>query len=72
MGRGWNNQLVAYNISANEWEWPETNGHTPSPRAAFAGFRISSRVYVFGGRLRETRMNDLYFLDLETMIWSEK
>ncbi len=72
MGRGWNNQLVAYNIDANKWEWPETNGQTPSPRAALAGFRCRSRVFIFGGRLQETRLNDLYVLDLNSMSWSEK
>lgn len=98
-GRGWNNQLVAYNSDSNEWEWPETRGQAPCPRAALAGcskkpatytcnfkftrlwtnnfklyigFRSGSRVYIFGGRLRDTRMNDLYFLDLQTMTWSEK
>lgn len=72
MGRGWNNQLVAYNIDGNKWEWPETNGQTPSPRAALAGFQCRSLVYLFGGRLQGTRLNDLYVLDLKSMSWSEK
>ena len=72
MGRGWNNQLVAYNIDGNIWEWPEMKGRTPSPRAALAGFRFGSRVYIFGGRLRDTRLNDLYMLDMNSMSWSEK
>ncbi|XP_059350444.1 kelch domain-containing protein 2-like [Daphnia carinata] len=71
MGRGWNNQLVAYNIDANKWEWPETSGLPPSPRAALAGFRCQSLVYIFGGRLQGTRLNDLYVLDLKSMSWSE-
>lgn len=72
MGRGWNNQLVAYNIEYNKWEWPETNGRTPSPRAALAGFLRESRVFIFGGRLQEERMNDLYVFDMDSMTWSEK
>ena len=72
MGRGWNNELVAYNIKSNRWERPETKGEKPSPRAALAGFRSHSQVYVFGGRLLEERMNDLYTLDLKTMTWSDK
>ncbi|XP_046648051.1 kelch domain-containing protein 2-like isoform X2 [Daphnia pulicaria] len=71
MGRGWNNQLIAYNIDGNKWERPETNGQTPSPRAALAGFQCRSRVYVFGGRLQGARLNDLYVLDLMSMSWSE-
>jgi Galactose oxidase, central domain len=74
MGRGWNNQLVAYNIDCNEWEWPLTTGQPPCPRAALAGFKSDSenKVYIFGGRLQRTRMNDLYALDLTTMRWSTK
>lgn len=72
MGRGWSNQLVAYNVDRNKWEWPLTNGQTPSPRAALAGFKCQSIVYIFGGRLQEARMNDLHFLDLKSMTWSEK
>ena len=72
MGRGWNNELVAYDIRSNRWERPETKGSKPSPRAALAGFQSQSRVYVFGGRLLEERMNDLYILDLKTMTWSDK
>lgn len=72
MGRGWNNQLVAYNPDQNKWEWPETKGQTPSPRAALAGFQCQSRVYIFGGRLQENRLNDLYVLDMNSMSWSEK
>jgi len=71
MGRGWNNELVAYDIRSNRWERPETKGSKPSPRAALAGFQSQSRVYVFGGRLLEERMNDLYILDLKTMTWSD-
>ena len=74
---------ASYNIIENKWEWPETIGQPPSPRASsagkvkrlilcniialnsrlftfsFAGFLCDSRFYIFGGRLKDTRMNDL-------------
>lgn len=71
-GRGWNNQLVMYDIEKNLWERPKTFGKRPSPRAAMAGFRENDKVYIFGGRLLNTRMNDLYVLDLLSMNWSEE
>lgn len=72
VGRGWNNQLVAYNIDSNEWEWPKTSGRAPSPRAALSGFLCESKVYIFGGRFKRTRMNDLHILDMDSMKWSGK
>lgn len=71
-GRGWNNQLVKYDIQRNLWERPTTVGKRPSPRAAMAGFQEAGKVYIFGGRLLNIRMNDLYVLDMASMSWSEE
>lgn len=68
--RGWNNQLVAYNIEEDCWEWPVTKGPIPSPRAAHAADITGSRVYLFGGRLKQIRNNELHCLNMETMMWS--
>ncbi|XP_063217014.1 kelch domain-containing protein 1-like isoform X2 [Bacillus rossius redtenbacheri] len=68
--RGWNNQLVAYDITSNRWEWPQSKGPTPRPRAAHAADISGSCVYVFGGRLGMIRVNDLYCLHLDTLTWS--
>ena len=51
--RGWNNQLIIYDPSKNEYTWPTTHGKPPSPRAAHVttidpDLRI---VYLFGGIL---------------------
>lgn len=68
--RGWNNALVRYNVKLNRWEWPETRGTPPSPRAACAGGVLGDCVYIFGGRTIHRRMNDLHQLNLKTMTWT--
>ncbi|XP_021936082.1 kelch domain-containing protein 2-like isoform X2 [Zootermopsis nevadensis] len=68
--RGWNNQLVVYNPVNNSWEWPKVQGPTPSPRAAHAADISGHKVYVFGGRIGNTRNNDLHCLDMDSMMWS--
>ncbi|PSN36875.1 Kelch domain-containing protein 2 [Blattella germanica] len=70
--RGWNNQLVVYNPKTNEWEWPKIRGPAPSPRAAHAADITGSKVFVFGGRLGNTRNNELHCLDLDKLSWSGK
>ena len=51
-GRGWNNQLVIYDPSTNEYIWPKTCGNEPSPRAAHAmAIDPDQKIaYVFGGK----------------------
>nr|CAD7462712.1 unnamed protein product [Timema tahoe] len=70
MPRGWNNQLVVYNTVTNCWEWPKMKGPTPSPRAAHAADITGHKAFVFGGRFKHRRTNDLHSLDLETHTWS--
>ncbi|OXB64050.1 hypothetical protein ASZ78_001670 [Callipepla squamata] len=55
------------------FEFDETSfwGKTPSPRAAHACATVGNRGFVFGGRYRESRMNDLYYLNLDTWEWNE-
>ena len=70
--RGWSNQLVCYNTSTNKWEWPVTMGPAPSPRAAHSVAIVGDMAYVFGGRHLNTRLNDLYSLNLTTMRYGSK
>ncbi|XP_077995354.1 kelch domain-containing protein 2-like [Glandiceps talaboti] len=69
-GRGWNNHLFAYCLDTNQWNEVKTTGPCPSPRAAYSGDVIGNRLFIFGGRLNQTRMDDLHCLNLETMQWS--
>lgn len=68
--RGWIDQLVYYDIDTNQWVWPDTTGPKPTPRAAHSADVTGDKVYIFGGRYREVRMNDLHCLDLLTNAWS--
>ncbi|XP_068236512.1 kelch domain-containing protein 2-like isoform X2 [Palaemon carinicauda] len=68
--RGWNDQLVYYDIDTNTWVWPQTYGPRPSPRAAHTADIVGDTVYVFGGRFKNDRMNDLHCLNLTTSRWS--
>ncbi|XP_069999697.1 kelch domain-containing protein 2 isoform X2 [Penaeus vannamei] len=68
--RGWIDQLVYYDIDTNQWVWPDTTGPKPTPRAAHSADVAGDKVYIFGGRYREVRMNDLHCLDLLSNAWS--
>lgn len=69
--RGWNNQLACYDPDTKEWSYPEVGGEWPCPRAAHAGAKVGSNVFIFGGRDGEVRMNDFWRLDLQSMRWSQ-
>ena len=69
-GFGWNNQVHVLDCSdVLVWNQPDCKGDTPCPRAAFAVSQIGSTGYLFGGRFKDDRRNDLYSIDLETYIW---
>jgi N-acetylneuraminic acid mutarotase len=70
--RGWINQFLCYDPEENNWSWPSTKGPTPLPRAAHAADIQNGKVYIFGGRLMDERMNALISLDMETMRWTDK
>ena len=71
---GWNNQLVMYNPRLNELSWPKVKGDIPCPRAAHVTVcnDNTGNVYLFGGRFRSQRLNDLYIgnFDLSTEIFT--
>lgn len=45
-------------------------GQKPSARAAHSAVRFGCKVFIFGGRHMNLRLNDLHCLDLSTMTWS--
>ncbi|KAK2858795.1 hypothetical protein Q5P01_003415 [Channa striata] len=58
---------------ARGWSIPEIKGDGPSPReshtsVAYTGHG-SPKIYIFGG-MQGCRLNDLWQLDLDTMVWS--
>uniref|UniRef100_A0AAV2JGQ5 Kelch domain-containing protein 2 n=1 Tax=Knipowitschia caucasica TaxID=637954 RepID=A0AAV2JGQ5_KNICA len=70
-GRGWNNHVHVLDLETQSWSQPITTGPAPSPRAAHACATLGNRGYVFGGRFKNYRLNDLHYLDLETWEWHE-
>ncbi|XP_057296907.1 kelch domain-containing protein 2-like isoform X1 [Hydractinia symbiolongicarpus] len=71
-GFGWNNHLFSLECSENlKWKQPTCIGRRPRPRAAFAATQIGTKGYLFGGRFKDERRDDLFCLDLETFEWQE-
>lgn len=68
--RGWNNQLCVFDFTTMQWSVPDTMGPTPSARAAHTAVRFDSKVYIFGGRHSNIRLNDVHCLDLNSLAWS--
>lgn len=69
--RGWNNHVHLLNLDSFTWSRIVPTGKCPSPRAAHACATIGNRGYTFGGRYRDSRMNDLYYLNFDTWEWHE-
>ncbi|KAK9533815.1 hypothetical protein VZT92_008910 [Zoarces viviparus] len=69
--RGWNNHIHVLDLETSTWSQPNTRGNAPSPRAAHACATVGNRGYVFGGRYKNYRLNDLYYIDLDTWEWHE-
>uniref|UniRef100_A0A674N681 Kelch domain containing 2 n=1 Tax=Takifugu rubripes TaxID=31033 RepID=A0A674N681_TAKRU len=70
-GRGWNNHIHILDLETSTWSQPITTGSRPLPRAAHACATVGNRGYVFGGRYKNYRLNDLYYIDLDTWVWHE-
>ncbi|XP_061173538.1 uncharacterized protein LOC133182704 [Saccostrea echinata] len=68
--RGWNNQLCVFDVTTMEWSIPDNVGPKPSARAAHTAVRFGSKVYIFGGRHLNLRLNDVHCLDLNSLSWS--
>ena len=66
-GGGWHNALVSYSSQTNSFQWPSFTGALPSPRAGAAVCSAGQEVFIFGGRSRQRRLNDLYRLDLVSL-----
>lgn len=69
--RGWNDHVHILDTETFIWSQPITTGKPPSPRAAHACATVGNKGFVFGGRYRDARMNDLHYLNLDTWEWNE-
>ncbi|XP_075874158.1 kelch domain-containing protein 2 isoform X2 [Nelusetta ayraudi] len=70
-GRGWNNHVHILDLETSTWSQPVTTGNRPLPRAAHACATVGNRGYVFGGRYKDYRLNDLYYINLDTWEWHD-
>uniref|UniRef100_A0A914L7Q0 Uncharacterized protein n=1 Tax=Meloidogyne incognita TaxID=6306 RepID=A0A914L7Q0_MELIC len=73
MGTCWNNQLIYYDLIKECWAEKEQGGKRPSARAAAASVHAEeiNQVFIFGGRHNQSRLNDLYCLDLGSFVWTQ-
>ncbi|KAM9786824.1 kelch domain-containing protein 1-like [Syngnathus typhle] len=68
---GWNNEVHIFDPTQSSWTRPQTHGRAPAPRAAQACTMLGNRGYICGGRVKETRTNDIHCLDFDSWTWSE-
>lgn len=57
--------------SKYNWKRLKTCGVTPLPRSSAAIFKYYRKLYIFGGKLERTGLNDLHSLDLDGYNWEE-
>ncbi|KAK2500500.1 hypothetical protein MC885_008933, partial [Smutsia gigantea] len=68
---GWHNDVHIFDTKTQSWFQPEIKGGIPpQPRAAHTCAVLGNKGYIFGGRVLQTRMNDLHYLNLDTWTWS--
>ncbi|KAI6652125.1 Kelch domain-containing protein 2 isoform X1 [Oopsacas minuta] len=66
---GWNNEFYRYDLLTAEWTNQELKGHFPPPTAASTLTRAGDKAYLVAGRNPPDRVDDVYVLDLITMVW---
>ncbi|KAK3093804.1 hypothetical protein FSP39_020423 [Pinctada imbricata] len=62
--RGWNNQLLEYDISKKKWV------RHLAPGQHMQAAQVRNKVYIFGGRYQMERLNDLHFVEVDNLQWS--
>ncbi|XP_001098337.2 kelch domain-containing protein 1 isoform X2 [Macaca nemestrina] len=68
---GWHNDVHIFDTKTQTWFQPEIKGGVPpQPRAAHTCAVLGNKGYIFGGRVLQTRMNDLHYLNLDNWTWS--
>ncbi|KAM3719644.1 Kelch domain-containing protein [Dirofilaria immitis] len=72
----WNNQLLIFDPDPGKqlnWTLAKVGGTVPSARAASACTFLENfdSILLFGGRNKNQRLNDLYLLNLSSLIWTQ-
>lgn len=63
------NDVHFFDLNAGTWSQATVSGTVPSPREGAAIAALDNKLYVFGGR-NTFCLNDLFVLDVETLVWS--
>lgn len=59
-----------YDVSQNTWTVVKTRGQVPSARGGCSAVLAGGAIWLFGGEDMKRRLqNDVYMLDLSTMVW---
>ena len=68
---GWNNQLLSFDPSSQEWTNPKSTGAIPSPRLNYAVTTVGRNVWLHGGCGRGVVFDELYKLNMSSLIWTQ-
>ena len=69
--KGWNNQLLSFNPSSQEWTNPKSTGAIPSPRHNHAVTIVGRNVWLYGGGRFGVVFDELYKLNMSSLIWTQ-
>ena len=67
---GFNNQLHTFNPNTSVWMNVQSTGTIPSPRAAHSTAKLNRSIFMYGGKL-DTLSNELFELNLESLVWTQ-
>ena len=66
----WTNEVHLFQMSTGKWISPQMSGQRPPPCAAFSLTMVDCfRAVLFGGRQRESRVNHMYILHMDSWHW---
>ena len=70
-GKDYLNDLHVLNVDTLEWQKGNAAGNNPPQRANHSSAVIGTTLYIFGGWDGSKRLNDLFALETQAMIWTE-
>jgi len=73
-GKDYLNDLHILNIPERKWlstEDTQVSGNVPSKRANHSSAVVGTKLCIFGGWDGKKRLNDIFVLDTDTLVWSK-
>ena len=65
------NQLLCFNPQSKQWTNPKCYGSVPAPREKHATTSFGDKVWLFGGKNRGVVFDELFELDMFTLMWTQ-